>query len=87
MSDSDNLIDERIGKGFYDEDKENRLNFVKKVYAIIGTQLVITSLICAIPMASESANKWMTVNWWLALVAMIVAIIVDIALICARRLA
>ena len=38
---------------FYDQ--EDRMNFVKKVYGILGIQLLITTAICLIPLTSDKA--------------------------------
>lgn len=40
-------------------DQEDRSNFVRKVYAILGIQLAITAGITAIPLHSLHAREWM----------------------------
>ena len=75
------------GKGLEYGDADDRIGFVKKVYLILFTQLAITAGFAAIAINSLTMASWMYDNWWLELVLVIVAIIIEIALICNRTLA
>lgn len=57
MSDSSELLARNYDSKFYDG--EDRLNFVRKVYSILGVQIFITALITLIPMTSDKAAVWM----------------------------
>jgi FtsH-binding integral membrane protein len=40
-------------------EREDRMNFVRKVYAIMGVQLLFTAGIVAIPLTNTNAYFWM----------------------------
>ena len=68
-------------------DCDDRLNFVRKVYVILLTQLAITAGFTAIAITNLDMCIWMQENWWLVIVVTIFIIIIEIALVCAKHLA
>jgi FtsH-binding integral membrane protein len=81
------LLDSHIGCKFDEAtEREDRLNFCKKVYSILGVQLLITAFMCIIPMTNEKSVQWMRANYGLMIGACIVALVVSCALICIRSL-
>jgi protein lifeguard len=67
--------------------REDRLNFVKKVYSILAAQLLFTAGVILIPLFSSDAYLWMRQNIALIIVAFVGEIITSIALLCCRSLA
>lgn len=63
-------------------DAEDRLNFVRKVYSIVGFQILLTSLVTLIPMLSDSASQWMHQHYGLLIACAIGAIVINCAMIC-----
>lgn len=51
--------------------QEDRMNFVRKVYGILGMQLLLTALFTVIAVYSESLQQFMVKNVWLIIVAFI----------------
>ena len=47
---SDGLLERSPECKFHDT--EDRLNFVRKVYSIVGAQLILTTAVTAVPLAS-----------------------------------
>jgi FtsH-binding integral membrane protein len=41
------------------ENKEDRLNFIRKVFGILGTQIILTACLTIIPKESYSVRLWM----------------------------
>lgn len=80
MSDSSDLLARNYDTKFYDG--EDRLNFVRKVYSILGVQILITALITLIPMTNEKAAIWMHDNWGLLLACCIGTIVISCAMVC-----
>lgn len=72
------------GGKFYDG--EDRLNFVRKVYSILGVQILITSLVTMIPLMSDSAALWMQINYGWLIAAMVGSIVLSCAMICVQKL-
>ena len=68
-------------------DQNDRIEFVKKVYAILFVQLAITAGFSLLAITQEDMANFMYENWWLELIFVIFAIIIEIALICNRKLA
>ena len=68
-------------------DVDDRLGFVKKVYAILFVQLAITAGYTAIAITSLPLASWMQENWWIIIIVVIFILIIEIALICVRKLA
>ena len=68
-------------------DGDDRLGFIKKVYAILFVQLAITAAFSALAITQEDMANWIYENWWLELIFAIFAIVIEIALICNRKLA
>lgn len=64
-----------------------RNNFIKKVYLILATQLIITAGMCAIPFNSEEAHQWYMKNAWLVALCGLVTIICSYALFCYKSIA
>ena len=63
------------------------MNFVRKVYSILGFQLLLTAGAVIIPLTNTNAYQWMRENIGLIIVAFVGEILSSIALICCRRLA
>ena len=70
-----------------DADARDRMGFVKKVYSILLAQLLLTGVCIAITITSESICWWMVENWWVYIIFLIVALIVEIMVLCIRPLA
>jgi len=66
-------------------DADDRLGFIKKVYVILLTQLALTAAFTAICITSTSMAMWMQDNIWLYIVLMILMIVVEIFLICVKK--
>lgn len=56
--------------------KKLRLDFIKKTFGILGTQLLITFIVTLIPLMVESVRVWMHQNWWLCIVSSVLAMII-----------
>ena len=78
---------EHCGMELKDGDVDDRLGFIRKVYMILLTQLVITAGFTAIAITSLGMCSWMQENWWLIIIVSIFIIVIEIALICVRKLA
>ena len=50
---SDGLLGRNADCKFHDQ--EDRLNFVRKVYSIVGVQLIITTLVTLVPILDDNA--------------------------------
>ena len=71
-------------------DNEDRLNFVKKVYSILAVQLTVTFGFVALVKSSESLNEMLATDpsfAGLAVTALLVALCIQCALICCRKVA
>ena len=69
------------------EDRQDRLNFIRKVYGILSVQLTLTAAcICAVKLI-PGWNSGIQALWPFALGAILISIIVEIALICCRSVA
>ncbi|KAI9248440.1 inhibitor of apoptosis-promoting Bax1-domain-containing protein [Helicostylum pulchrum] len=75
-NDDDDMYKETIANS----SKEIRLQFVRKVYSILATQLAATSALSAFYMFNDSARSWVQSNQWMLIVSMISTIIVMLAL-------
>ncbi|KAL9541136.1 hypothetical protein MBANPS3_009292 [Mucor bainieri] len=51
--------------------KEVRLQFVRKVYSILATQLLATTVLSAFYLLNDSARSWVQSNQWMLIVSMI----------------
>ena len=69
---------------FYDQ--EDRRNFVRKVYGILATQLLITSIVTYYPVKNFEARLWMHEHWGLMLAAMIGSVAICCTMICCINL-
>eukprot|EP00347_Sterkiella_histriomuscorum_P019127 403342846 len=67
-------------------EQEDRNGFIKKVYGIVFVQLVVTVFITALPMFSTGALTFMVSNPSLVGLALVAAIVIEIALLCCRQL-
>ncbi len=67
--------------------REDRMNFVKKVYSILGFQLLFTAAAVIIPLADRDAYIWMRENVGLIIAAFVGQIVSSIALLCCRSVA
>jgi len=67
-----------------DGDIEDRLGFVKKVYAILFSQLALTAAYTWYALSSVETAQWMQQNSWLYFTLLFVMIVVQIMLICVR---
>ena len=66
---SDGGIDLKAG------DVDDRLGFVRKVYMILFAQLGVTAGFTAIAITSEDMASWMQEEWWMNLIAVLLAVI------------
>lgn len=66
---------------------EDRLNFIRKIYGILSTQLVITALMCVLPFTNAGIRNFMVGHFWLAIVCSVIAMAISCALVCVSRLA
>ena len=69
------------------EESNDRMGFIRKVYMILATQLIFTTIITIIPLVSDSAKDYLYNNIWILIVAAIFSIALSCALICVRSLA
>lgn len=63
------------------------MGFIRKVYAILSTQLVLTACICALSMTSQDFLIWQVENWWVLCITFPLAIIASYALYCYPKVA
>jgi FtsH-binding integral membrane protein len=68
-------------------ENSDRRDFIKKVYAILVSQLLFTVLLCIIPFASESARDAMRAAWPVLLLAFIIMIGLLLLIFCKRNFA
>ena len=68
-------------------DNDDRLGFVKKVYAILATQLTITFGFVAIVKATPTLNDTLPLLMPLIIVALVLAICIQCALVCCKSVA
>ncbi len=70
-----------------DLEREDRLGFIKKVYSILSVQLIITaSAIAAVKLTPDLNSSFKGFGVW-AILALVVAIVIEIMILCVRRLA
>ena len=70
-----------------DLERQDRLGFIKKVYTILSVQLIITaSSIAAVKLTPGLNSSFKGFGVW-AIVALLVAIVIEIMILCVRRLA
>jgi FtsH-binding integral membrane protein len=62
------------------------MGFVRKVYSILGAQLVFTSLFILFPIFNDGMRVWMAQNFGLLIAACIGQILTSILLLCCRGL-
>ena len=67
-------------------DAQDRVGFVKKVYSILFCQLLLTGACIAITITNENICLWMLRNWWVYIILVIFALIVEIMMICVKPL-
>ena len=61
---------------------QDRMGFVKKVYSILFCQLLISGICIGVTITTESICLWMLDNWWLIIPALIIAIILELMIVC-----
>jgi FtsH-binding integral membrane protein len=59
-----------------------RLGFIKKVYGILGFQLLLTTFLCFLSMVSESYFQFQKENFWLLILSMVVTLVIPCTLFC-----
>ena len=81
------MDNEPCGLDLKSGDVDDRLGFVKKVYAILFVQLALTAGYTAIAITNLSLASWMQENFWLMIICIILILVIEIALICNKKLA
>ena len=66
---------------------EERLGFIRKVYGILASQLLLTALMCILPFTSPKVRNFFLANFGLAIGCAIGAVILSCALVCCQNLA
>eukprot|EP00347_Sterkiella_histriomuscorum_P015636 403356276 len=66
---------------------EDRIGFIRKVYGILGSQLLLTAFMCLLPYMSRSIQVIMANNFGVALFFGIMGIVLSCALFCIPQLA
>lgn len=67
--------------------KKSRIGFIRKVYMILATQLVITAGITSAVLASDELKFWLRENYWVLIVSSILSIVIVYALGCYKSVA
>ena len=57
-------------------DKITRLGFIKKTFALVGIQLLITAIFCAIPLLSEEVRVFMITHWYISIICSVISLII-----------
>ena len=70
---------------YKDQEREDRLGFIRKVYAILSVQLIITAGCITLTKLTPEMNEGIKKFGVLAIVLLVVAIIIEIMLICCRN--
>ena len=65
-------------------DKEDRMGFIKKVYAILSVQLTFTAMAIAATTLDPELNAWMSQQAGLAIGLFLFSIVIELVLICCR---
>ena len=63
------------------------MGFIRKVYGILSFQLVITAIVCVLPLISTGFRTFLLSHFWLAIVAGVVALAISCALSCVPSIA
>jgi FtsH-binding integral membrane protein len=86
MNFANNDFELGLGDSFNDKlnrmAQEVRLGFIRKVYGILASQLLITVLFCLLSMNSTSFLKFQINNTWLLVLCLIGAIVLPIVIVC-----
>mmetsp|Transcript_49741 Transcript_49741/g.57070 ORF Transcript_49741/g.57070 Transcript_49741/m.57070 type:complete len:232 (-) Transcript_49741:228-923(-) len=69
------------------DDPDARLGFIRKVYSILFTQLLITVLFCVGSVTSKTFSDFQINNLWIFYVAIVLSFVTCIALFCFRQIA
>lgn len=69
------------------DDPIDRLNFIRKVYLILATQLAFTAGFVSMVMYLPTMQAWILYNWWMFFPVLFVLIGTEVAMICSRKLA
>lgn len=67
------------------EDMEDRIGFIRKVYGILATQLLVTALITLIPTLSAEARLWIAANRAVFWTMFAISIVIQCVLLCCMR--
>ena len=68
-------------------ESEDRMGFVKKVYGILATQLLVTAFIALVPYLSDTYRQYMFENVWVLIVSAIFTVVFVLVLSFFRGLA
>ena len=89
MNDYENRLnnddDHYDGPIFESKNVNVRLNFIKKVYTILCTQLLFTALLIVLGHATDSYKTFLLRNLWLIVLASITTIVTCYALVCYKQ--
>jgi len=67
--------------------EEERIGFIRKVYGILSFQLVITALVCVLPLISMGVRMFLLRNFWLAILASVISLAISCTLSCVPSVA
>ncbi|KAI8972294.1 inhibitor of apoptosis-promoting Bax1-domain-containing protein [Pilobolus umbonatus] len=70
LNEEDDMFKETVANS----SKEIRLQFVRKVYSILTTQLLVTTVLSGVYMSNDPVKHWVQSNQWLMLVSALVSI-------------
>ncbi|EAR90206.1 inhibitor of apoptosis-promoting Bax1 protein (macronuclear) [Tetrahymena thermophila SB210] len=90
--DGQNQYQEEFNQQLFQKQNEGllgntRLGFIRKVYLILGTQLLVTVLMTVGAMYSPGFTTFQQNNLWLLYTCIVIMFIVEIALFCFRNIA
>jgi len=63
------------------------MGFIRKVYGILATQLLLTAFFCLLPYTNNNVKHFLITHFWMALAASISALVISCALTCCSNLA
>lgn len=67
--------------------EEDRLGFIRKVYGILSFQLIVTALVCILPLVNMGVRVFLLKHFWLAIVASVLAMAISCVLSCVQSVA
>ena len=62
----------------------DRLGFIKKVYAICTCMILFTVFLTILPFVSDGLHRWMFENIWLHYVAIVGTLVIAIGILCCK---